>query len=118
MTNCHLAIDTVGLQVYILDEVCMLQICMCYDSSSNTEKFHNEPLSNDNDVAGGDAQEITVQPEDEYSWHVEEEWINSIRSGAPVRRTDFTSGVRYMEFTEAVSLSLQQQRTIHLPLLK
>lgn len=67
---------------------------------------------------GGDAQEITVQPEDEYSWHVEEEWINSIRSGAPVRRTDFTSGVRYMEFTEAVSLSLQQQRTIHLPLLK
>lgn len=35
-------------------------------------------------------------------WLVEEQFVNSIREGAPVSLTNFETGVRYMEFTEAV----------------
>lgn len=35
-------------------------------------------------------------------WAVEAEFVSSIRSGVPVRRTDFATGVRYMQFTDAV----------------
>lgn len=35
-------------------------------------------------------------------WAVEAEFVNSIRTGAPVRRTDFATGVRYMRFTDVV----------------
>jgi predicted dehydrogenase len=50
-------------------------------------------------------REIPVPPEEEYGWHVEEEFIASIREGRPVEFTDFPTGVRYMEFTEAVARS-------------
>ncbi len=38
-------------------------------------------------------------------WRVEEDFINSIRTGAPVELTSFEDGVKYMGFTEAVYLS-------------
>jgi len=38
----------------------------------------------------------------EDGWDVEGEFVRSIREGAPVRRTSFADGLRYMEFTEAV----------------
>ena len=67
-------------------------------------------------VAGGTFQHIEVKPEKQYSWRVEEEFVSCIRQGTPVRRTNFTDAMRYMEFTDAVTLSMQQQRTIKLPL--
>lgn len=36
------------------------------------------------------------------AWAVERDFVASIREGAPVRRTDFTTGERYMRFTDAV----------------
>jgi predicted dehydrogenase len=35
------------------------------------------------------------------AWRVEADFAESVRAGAPVRRTDFASGVRYMRFTDA-----------------
>src|SRR5262249_42443074 len=49
-------------------------------------------------------------------WRVEADFIQSIREGAPVRLTDFDSGVAYMEFTEAVALSARSGTAITLPL--
>ncbi|MQG33271.1 MAG: Gfo/Idh/MocA family oxidoreductase [SAR202 cluster bacterium] len=49
-------------------------------------------------------------------WHVEQDFINSIRNGAPVTHTPFDVGVQYMEFTEAVTRSAQSGQAIYLPL--
>jgi predicted dehydrogenase len=49
--------------------------------------------------------EIPIPPEESYGWHVEEEFIASIRTGRPVEFTDFATGVRYMQFTEDVARS-------------
>ena len=35
-------------------------------------------------------------------WRVEEDFVDSIRKGAPVRLTDFARGVGYMRVTEAI----------------
>jgi predicted dehydrogenase len=62
-------------------------------------------------------QEIPVPPEEEYGWHVEEEFIGAIRGECPVSFTDFDTGVRYMEFTEAVARSAATAQAIQLPLV-
>ncbi|MEZ5278536.1 MAG: Gfo/Idh/MocA family oxidoreductase [Opitutaceae bacterium] len=40
-------------------------------------------------------------------WRVEADFVDSIRTGAPVRLTSFADGVRYMAFTEAVFKSVE-----------
>ena len=57
---------------------------------------------------------ITKQPAD--GWCVEADFVASIREGRPVTRTDFASGVRYMEFTEAVARSAVSGAAVALPL--
>jgi predicted dehydrogenase len=49
-------------------------------------------------------------------WRVEEDFIRAIRGQGAVTLTPFATGVQYMEFTEAVALSLREQRAITLPL--
>ena len=61
-------------------------------------------------------QEIANPPESRYSWSVEQEFIASIRDGAPVLRTPFNVGVHYMEWTEAVTMSAQTGEAVYLPL--
>ena len=71
-------------------------------------------------ILGGKAgdnglSEIPI-PEDEVrKWTVEEDFINAIRGG-PQADTSFAAGVKYMEFTEAVFRSVEQGRTVTLPL--
>ena len=48
---------------------------------------------------------------------VEEEFVAAIRGQGSIRRTTFEQGVRYMEFTEAVTRSMQNGCTVKLPLL-
>lgn len=45
---------------------------------------------------------VQITPEKRGSWRVEADFIDSIREGKPVRLTDFSTGVEYMRFTEAV----------------
>jgi predicted dehydrogenase len=51
---------------------------------------------------GEDCHEVEIPQEERRGWRVEEDFINSIRTGAPVRLTNFSDGVRYMAFTDAV----------------
>jgi hypothetical protein len=50
-------------------------------------------------------------------WRVEADWVDSMRHGTPVRFTDFSTGVAYMEFTEAVARSAQTGVQVELPLV-
>lgn len=61
--------------------------------------------------------EIVIPAEKEGRWRVEEEFVGAIRGLEPVRLTSFEDGVRYMEFTEAVTRSAQSGRAVPLPLV-
>ena len=60
--------------------------------------------------------EVQISPEREGRWRVEEEFVGAIRGTEPVRLTSFEDGVRYMEFTEAVTRSAQSGQAVALPL--
>ena len=49
-------------------------------------------------------------------WRVEEEFISAIRGQETVQLTDFDTGLRYMEFTEAVWRSAESRGPVKLPL--
>lgn len=75
----------------------------------------------DGTLRGARAGESNLQPipipESEVGrWRVEEEFVNAVRGLETVSLTDFATGVKYMEFTEAVSRSMAQRRTVPLPL--
>ena len=61
-------------------------------------------------------RELEVASERQGGWRVEQEFVEAIRDGKPVTHTSFEDGVKYMEFTEAVQLSLRAGRRIDLPL--
>ena len=58
----------------------------------------------------------TIPADKARHWRVEADFVDSIRTGAPVRLTDFATGVRYMEFTEAVARSAEDGSAVDLPL--
>jgi predicted dehydrogenase len=60
---------------------------------------------------------IDIPDHEAAAWRVEQDFVEAIRGGGEIRLTDFATGVRYMEFTDAVWLSMQQRRAISLPLL-
>ena len=66
----------------------------------------------------GDAElrEVTVPESQRGGWRVEEEFIGAIRGEEPVVFTDFSTGLKYMEFTEAVAMSAESQQPVLLPL--
>jgi predicted dehydrogenase len=51
-------------------------------------------------------KEVSISPELEGKWRVEEEFVNAIRGKEKIALTTFDDGVRYMEFTEAVAKSI------------
>jgi predicted dehydrogenase len=66
--------------------------------------------------ASDELPEIPIPADKAGGWRVEEDFVESIRSGAPVRFTDFATGVAYMEFTEAVAGSARTGVAVKLPL--
>ena len=60
--------------------------------------------------------EITIPDAEKGSWRVEEEFVNAIRGQEVITHTNFEDGVKYMEFTEAVTLSMQNGQAVPLPL--
>lgn len=59
--------------------------------------------------------EVTIAPVERGRWRVEEEFVGAIRGQEPVRLTDFATGLRYMQFTEAVSRSAASGAVIAVP---
>jgi predicted dehydrogenase len=60
---------------------------------------------------------VTIDPAKKGGWRVEEEFINAIRGTEAVSHTDFTTAVKYMEWTDAVTMSLRSGQSIALPLM-
>ena len=60
--------------------------------------------------------EIDIPDTEAGGWRVEEEFVNAIRGNEVITHTDFDTGVKYMEFTEAVTRSMQSGTAIPLPL--
>ncbi len=52
--------------------------------------------------AGEPEKLAEIAPDKRGAWRVEADFVDSIRDGRPVRLTDFATGVKYMQFTEAV----------------
>ncbi len=60
--------------------------------------------------------EISIPASEAGSWRVEEEFVNAIRGQEEITHTHFEDGVKYMEFTEAVTRSMQSGSVVALPL--
>jgi predicted dehydrogenase len=74
----------------------------------------------DNKLYGGrqgetELKEISIPAEEEGGWRVEEEFVNAIRGKETITHTNFEDGVKYMEFTEAVTRSMLSGQAITLP---
>ena len=61
-------------------------------------------------------EEIPVPAEKAGGWRVEAEFVDAIRGAGTIEFTDFATGVRYMEFTEAVARSAASAQAVDLPL--
>jgi hypothetical protein len=59
---------------------------------------------------------VEIDPAKRGGWRVEEEFINAIRGKERVTHTDFFTGVKYMEWTTAVSRSVREGLAMMLPL--
>eukprot|EP00884_Botryococcus_braunii_P013192 jgi/Botrbrau1/21874/Bobra.0249s0004.2 len=68
-------------------------------------------------VEDGELKEIPWADAPGAGWRVEDEFIGAIRGTEKVHRTDFYTGVQYMEFTEAVFRSCQSGQPVSLPLV-
>jgi predicted dehydrogenase len=77
--------------------------------SDGTLKYELAPRDRLVGARRGEAelQEITVPPDKELHWRVEADFVDAIRGQIKIQFTDFATGVRYMEFTEAVARSAQ-----------
>lgn len=67
-------------------------------------------------VGEGSLREAEIPEDQRGGWRVEAEFIGAIRGEEAIRFTDFATGVRYMEFTEAVHISANEDRPVELPL--
>ncbi len=66
---------------------------------------------------GEDAMTEVVIPREKWRpMQAAAEFVGAIRGERPVGETTFEDGLKYMEFTEAVTRSAQERRTIPLPL--
>ena len=61
-------------------------------------------------------QPVAIPEHEKGAWRVEEEFVNAVRGQEEITHTDFATGVKYMEFTEAVTRSMQSGQTVQLPL--
>lgn len=73
------------------------------------------------EIRGARAGEPELQPlpipdEMRGGWRVEADFVAAIRAGRAVTHTDFATGARYMQFTEAVARSSRHQQPVDLPL--
>ncbi len=59
---------------------------------------------------------IDIPEKQRGGWRVEADFVAAIRHERPVTRTDFATGVKYMQFTEAVARSSRHQQPVALPL--
>ena len=63
---------------------------------------------------GEEPSSLEPDPGTAHDWQVEADFMNSVRTGAPVELTNFEDGVRYMRFTDAVWESWNASRAVQI----
>ena len=58
---------------------------------------------------------LTIPEELRGGWRVEDDFVAAILGERPVTHTSFATGVRYMQFTEAVARSSRHQVPVTFP---
>lgn len=83
---------------------------------NGTIKFHATPQEKLFVGRDGDAEliEVDLPAELRGGWRVEAEFIGAIRGQEPVKYTDFATGLRYMEFVDAVNRSCETNLPVEL----
>ncbi|MGE3076668.1 MAG: Gfo/Idh/MocA family protein [Dehalococcoidia bacterium] len=61
---------------------------------------------------GGETKPVEPDPGTDRGWKVEEDFVASIRQGAPIRLTNFVDGVRYMRVIDAAHTSYTSGRAV------
>ncbi len=86
--------------------------------SEGTLRYEITPIERLLTGRAGEKQllEFEVPTAERGGWRVEAEFVGAIRGYEKVRFTDFATGVKYMEFTEAVARSAASQTRVPLPL--
>ncbi len=59
---------------------------------------------------------LAIDPAKRGAWRVEEEFVNAVRGREPITHTDFVTGTKYMEWTDAVAQSMRTRAEVALPL--
>jgi len=77
---------------------------------------HNSQTLYGGQVGDTELKVIDIPADKAGAWRVEDEFVGAIRGQEELRLTDFTTGTKYMEFTEAVSRSAESGEAISLPL--
>lgn len=62
-------------------------------------------------------KDVKIPKSKQGVWRVEEEFINAIRGKEEITHTDFATAVKYMEWTDAVTMSLRHREVVKLPLM-
>ncbi len=63
-------------------------------------------------------EEIPIPHDEAGGWRVEEEFVGAIRGEEELRLTTFETGLKYMELTDAVSISMAEGRAVSLPFVR
>ena len=61
-------------------------------------------------------KELIPRKSDVGGWRVEEEFINAIKGKEKITHTNFSDGLKYMQFTDALRMSWESGNKINLPL--
>lgn len=109
-----------GRGIYHMSGICLFgpgnQIHLY--GSEGTIKYEASPVERLLTARAGDSQllEFEVPEEKRGGWRVEAEFVGAIRGHEKVCFTDFATGMKYMEFTEAVARSARLAAPVSLPL--
>jgi predicted dehydrogenase len=84
--------------------------------SEGTIKYLSDPADQLLAARKGEPQlqKVDIPQDKAYSWRVEQDFIAAIRGETKIELTDFATGVRYMEFTEAVARSAETGQAVEL----
>ena len=89
--------------------------------SEGTLRLYQAPGGQTTLAAGkrGDKRlkDVKIPKSKQGVWRVEEEFINAIRGKEEITYTDFATAVKYMEWTDAVTMSLRHREVVKLPLM-
>ncbi len=105
-----------GLSTVVGHAPCEVDICIFgTDGTLRLVQTKSAPMtlySGKRGAAG--LTQVEIDPAAKGAWRVEEEFVGAIRGQEPVTHTDFVTGVKYMDWTDAVARSVRTGEAVTL----